>query len=353
MNICASGKVLSVLLFLLFTLWIFAPAVWAQPNPERAQAQAQRERTQPGNNAPFWKDVQAGRIGSTQIENIEAGSLISTAGQTWRALHEGPVRFWGAVWLIAVIVAILLFYLIVGPMRLHEPETRRRIWRFAAWERAVHWTVTISFIILAATGLTLYFGKYYVAMLLSYPLYSWVAKLFVSLHNFTAPIFAVSLVLMFLAFLRRNAWRPHDWLWLRRGGGFISKHDPGSGFFNAGEKLWFWIGVTLLGLVMIVSGAVLLFPVYNQTRAVLSTADVVHVIGALAFIGAAFGHIYSGTIGVRGAYRSMRRGWVDETWAKEHHRFWYDDLRAGRAQEASDAPLLAAHAKPEVPRPAP
>jgi hypothetical protein len=44
---------------------------------------------------------------------------------------------------------------------------------------------------------------------------------------------------------------------------------------------------------------------------------------------------------------------VDETWAKEHHRYWYEDLRAGRAEEASDAPLIPQGATRGVPRPAP
>jgi formate dehydrogenase subunit gamma len=37
----------------------------------------------------------------------------------------------------------------------------------------------------------------------------------------------------------------------------------------------------------------------------------------------ALGHIYMGTIGVEGAYESMRTGYVDEAWAKEHHELWY------------------------------
>src|SRR5437016_9432204 len=98
---------------------------------------------------------------------------------------------------------------------------------------------------------------------------------------------------------------------------------------------------------MIVSGAVLLMPVYKSTRTVLATADIVHLSGALLFVGMAFGHIYIGTIGMRGAFRSMREGVVDETWAKEHHAQWHDDLVAGRAHEASDAPLIAPTAAPE------
>jgi len=43
----------------------------------------------------------------------------------------------------------------------------------------------------------------------------------------------------------------------------------------------------------------------------------------------------------------MREGVVDETWAKEHHSSWYQDLKAGRVGEASDAPLIPS-ARPVV-----
>jgi formate dehydrogenase subunit gamma len=237
--------------------------------------------------------------------------------------------------------AILVFWFVMGPIKLHGEESGRLIRRFASWERALHWTTATCFVILAVTGFTLFFGKYYVEVLLSYPVYSLIAKVAVTFHNFTAPVFAVALVSLFLTFVKRNIWRAYDWQWVRRLGGFVGNGEPPSGFFNAGEKLWFWLGVTMLGLVMVASGAMLLMPVYNSTRTVLAAADIVHLTGALLFVGMAFGHIFMGTIGMRGAYRSMRNGVVDETWVKEHHNRWYEDLMAGRAREASDAPLIA------------
>ena len=47
-------------------------------------------------------------------------------------------------------------------------------------------------------------------------------------------------------------------------------------------------------------------------------------------MGAFMGHIYLGTIGMRGAYKAMRTGYVDEAWAKEHHEWWYDDVKSGK-----------------------
>jgi formate dehydrogenase subunit gamma len=42
------------------------------------------------------------------------------------------------------------------------------------------------------------------------------------------------------------------------------------------------------------------------------------------------GHIYMGTIGTRGALDAMRTGWVDASWAKEHHELWLADIDAGK-----------------------
>jgi formate dehydrogenase subunit gamma len=106
-----------------------------------------------------------------------------------------------------------------------------------------------------------------------------------------------------------------------------------SGRFNAGEKAWFWLGLGLLGAVMTVTGLILDFPNWNQGREAMQMANVIHGVGAVIFIGISFGHIYLGTLGMPGAYRAMRDGYVDETWAKEHHGIWYDEVKAGKRPE--------------------
>jgi formate dehydrogenase subunit gamma len=51
-------------------------------------------------------------------------------------------------------------------------------------------------------------------------------------------------------------------------------------------------------------------------------------------------HIYLGTIGMRGAYKAMRHGWVGDEWAREHHPYWLEDIEAGNipAQRSQPAP---------------
>jgi formate dehydrogenase subunit gamma len=72
----------------------------------------------------------------------------------------------------------------------------------------------------------------------------------------------------------------------------------------------------------------------------MQTANVLHMVFGLLGIAMAFGHVYLGTLGVRGAYQAMRTGYVDETWAKEHHGYWYEDVKAGRSRQkfATDVP---------------
>jgi formate dehydrogenase subunit gamma len=58
------------------------------------------------------------------------------------------------------------------------------------------------------------------------------------------------------------------------------------------------------------------------------------------------GHIYIGTIGMKGAYDGMRTGYVDEGWAREHHALWYDDIKAGKIPAQRSTPVAASVAVP-------
>jgi formate dehydrogenase subunit gamma len=123
----------------------------------------------------------------------------------------------------------------------------------------------------------------------------------------------------------------------------LSGHEVPSGKYNAGEKIWFWLGVLLLGVAVSISGLALDFPNFEQTRATMQIANVVHIVAAALFIMMGLGHIYLGTIGMEGAYDAMRTGYVDETWAREHHEYWYNDVEAGKIAPSGDVipPSLA------------
>jgi formate dehydrogenase subunit gamma len=76
----------------------------------------------------------------------------------------------------------------------------------------------------------------------------------------------------------------------------------------------------------------------------MQIAHMIHAAAAILMMAAFLGHIYMGTLGVRGAFRAMRTGYVDEAWAHEHHAHWAEDVRAGRipAQRSDARPPLNA-----------
>ncbi|MBA2690110.1 MAG: formate dehydrogenase subunit gamma [Burkholderiales bacterium] len=306
-------------------------------DPAQPQTQVQRQNEQPLNNAPVWREVRSGNPGfaTSTIKSPEATVLVNSSGQSWRQFRNGPVTLYGGILVIVVATAILLFYKAKGPLQLHQPPTGRLIQRFSDWQRLIHWSTAITFVTLAITGLIMFFGKYVLLPILGYTLFSWLAKLSITLHNFLGPLFGVCVVLLFFTFIKKNFWRPYDWGWIKKGGGLATGEHIPSGFFNAGEKLWFWGGLTVLGLVVSASGFVLDFANFNQSRDTMQAANLIHLIGALLFVIGSFGHIYMGTIGMAGAFNAMRTGYVDETWAKEHHEFWYNEVKSGKAQLGS------------------
>ncbi len=327
-------------LFCAAGLGAFASLSYAQSQPGVASApvsevelikqQQLRSIAQPGNNQPVWSGVRQGDVGYTSVAGPETGVLIQNAGQSWRALKNGRIATIGGWVLVGLLALIGTFYAVKGTIQLKDAPTGRLIERFTPFERIAHWSTAISFSVLAISGLILAFGKYIIIPIVGYSIFGILAQLAKTAHNFLGPLFIVSCIVTFFTFLRDNWPKAVDFKWLASFGGLLSgKHVP-SERFNAGEKVWFWGGLMGLGIVVGASGLVLDFPNFGQTRATMQLANVVHFIGALAFMAGAFGHIYMGTIGMAGAYQAMRTGMVDDAWAKEHHEIWYKDVVNGK-----------------------
>ena len=296
---------------------------------EHAKEQVQRQQDQPLNNAPVWRDVRGGEnpYQTTQVRGIETKVLVQTEGEIWRQIRNGPITIYGG-WLIVAICAIIAaIYFLMGPIKLHQKPSGRTIERFNYFERVTHWTMGISFCLLGITGLIILFGKYVLLPMSGYTLFSWLAILSKNVHNFVAPVFVISLLVFIVVYIKDNLPEKGDLAWISQGWRmFAGAHLP-SGRFNAGEKVWFWLGVVALCLVVSASGLILLFPNFEQGRLLMQQANVIHAIAGVLVIGLSLGHIYMGTIGVEGAYQNMRTGNTDEIWAKEHHEYWYDEVK--------------------------
>ena len=315
----------------------------AEPKPD--ESNAQRAKSQPGNNAPFWRGVHDSgtQPGISNLPGAEKGVLIqefvqypgarlTNAGEAWRQVRNNWIIPYGGSLVVITVLALALFYFSRGTLGGHVAYTGRTIERFTYFERAAHWSNAIAFCVLAISGLVMAFGKFWLLPVIGSMLFGWLTYALKTAHNFAGPLFAVSLVIVFITFVRDNLPGRGDLEWLRRGGGLFSGDEPRSGRFNAGEKVIFWAGVFVLGIVVVGSGLVLdkLIPGLAYLRGDMQIAHMIHAVATVLMITLFLGHIYLGTIGTKHAYRAMKTGYVDEGWAREHHALWLEDIETGR-----------------------
>jgi len=352
-NLIAVRAMLALLMALLFSAsWAGVPNKDAKPAYAEEQTMLQVE-SDSNVREPGLGDSASGRVHLDrhylgQYGTTEANVIVQRGGNTWRLLRNGPIALLTGTVLLAVPLLLFVFYKVVGPAHTPAPSGRR-IGRFNTWERGVHWATAYSFIALALTGIVIMFGKKIFMPWMGHTLFSWVAIISKYLHNVVGPLFILCSILMVFTFLRRNLFRAIDWYWIKKGGGLVSHEHVPAGFFNGGEKVWFWGGVVLLGLLMSITGLILDFVNFGQTRFVLQMANYLHIGGATLYMGAAMGHIFIGTLGTPGAYEAMREGSVDENWAKAHHALWYEEVKSGAAPQGPRPGAVP----PKAPRPGP
>ena len=344
---------------------IFQIAPGADADPKyKDQTNAERGQVQPGNNAPLWRAVGQGVTGYTSLPKSQApeagnliqpfvqypGSRLASAGESWRQVRNNIIIPYGAALLLIALGAVALFYWGKGTIELHGQETGRKIERFTPFERSAHWANAIAFCSLAISGVVMAYGKFFLLPVIGATLFGWLTYALKNLHNFAGPLFAVSLVVVFVTFLKDNMPSKDDVVWLLKGGGLFSGTEVPSHRFNAGEKVVFWGGVLFLGFIVVASGLVLdmLIPGLIYERSTMQIANMVHGVATLFMMAMFIGHIYMGTIGMRGAYKAMREGYVDETWAKEHHELWYDDIKAGKIPAQRSVPAASSAASAPV-----
>ncbi|MCE2659585.1 MAG: formate dehydrogenase subunit gamma [Rubrivivax sp.] len=323
-----------------------APAGFVAPaEPKPGESNAERSKSQPGNNAPMWSAVRdSGNVpGVTSLPGAEKGVLIqsmvqypgsarTTAGEAWRQVRNNWIIPYGGSLLLIVGLAIGIFYWRRGSLGHANNDGAPAIERFTPFERAAHWTNAICFVILAVSGIVMAFGKHFLLPVIGSTLFGWLTYALKTAHNFAGPVFAVSLVVVVVTFVKDNIAKKADLVWVSKGGGMLGGEEIPSHRFNGGEKGLFWWGILFPGVVVIASGLVLdlLIPGLGQTRGQMQIAHMLHAVAGIWMMCALAGHIYMGTIGAKGAFKAMRTGWVDEAWAKEHHGLWYDDIKAGR-----------------------
>jgi formate dehydrogenase subunit gamma len=311
-------------------------------------------------DAEIWRAVRKGIQGNVSIPDKQAGVMIQSEGESWRAWRNGPITTGGAWGIFGVIGLLALFFVLRGRVPIEAGPSGKSIERFSEIERFAHWLGAVSFILLALTGLNLLYGRHLLLPVLGPDAFAALTLAGKYVHNYVSFAFMAGLVLMFVLWVRHNIPNKHDLSWLVQLGGLLQTgiHPPAKKF-NAGQKGLFWI-VILGGGSLAASGVSLLFPfefsLFEWTFAVLNTfgADLPaaltpleemqwaqwwHAIMALITITIILGHIYIGSVGMEGAFDAMGTGHVDENWAREHHSLWVAEVKdetgsGGTAQPA-------------------
>ncbi len=335
---------------LLFVELGFADGASAQLGPSTATRQV---TPGVGNDAALWRAVHSGVSGWVSIPDRKAGLLIQPQGETWRAVRNGPLLHDGAYLLGAVVVALAIFFLWRGRIRVEDGFSGRTVTRFGPIERFAHWLIAVSFVVLGLTGLNITFGRHVLMPLIGQPTFAAVSLWAKYLHNFVAFAFIAGLVVVFVRWVTENIPDKYDAGWLLRGGGMFAKgvHPPAKKF-NAGQKILFWL-IVLGGGSLAASGLDLLFPfqlaMFSKTFVFLNLfganlptnlapvhemqlASIWHAILALLMIALILGHVYIGTLGMEGAFDAMGTGEVDVSWAREHHSVWAERQAARDSQ---------------------
>jgi formate dehydrogenase subunit gamma len=295
-------------------------------------------------DSEVWRAVRQGVSGTVSIPDEKAAVLVQSEGDTWRGWRNGPIAVVGAVAFWVMFFVVFGFYGLRGKIRIAHGRSGRKVLRFTAFERFSHWLTAGSFIILAATGVNMLYGKHVVIPLIGKEAFATVTEIGKHVHNYVGFAFMIGLILIFVLWVRDNIWDRYDWGWIQKGGGLLFKTEhPKALKFNFGQKTMFW-AVMIGGGILSVTGLNLLFPFVfadvNQMQWIQAIHGTVSQVLCMLMVA----HIYIGTFGMENAFESMSTGYVDENWAKEHHGAWLEQMNRGGVGSPSREPALSPRA---------
>ncbi|AJC91929.1 formate dehydrogenase N, cytochrome b-556 subunit [Campylobacter subantarcticus LMG 24377] len=267
-------------------------------------------------NTQIW-DVQ-------RVMNIES---YQNFGALWTKLQGEYIASAVLIILIAVISAFALHYMVIGPKKFSHDG--KKIYAFSVFERLFHFVAAISWIILVPTGLIMIFGSYFGG--------GFFVRLCKNLHGIATILFIISIIPMFLCWIKRMLPASYDLKWMMIVGGYLSKEKKPvpAGKFNFGQKSWYYIAV-FGGFLMITTGAFMFFLDFNSTSLqsvfgishidILRVSAIIHnILGILCAVFFAI-HIYMAVFAIKGSIHSMINGYKEEEEVYILHHYWYKEL---------------------------
>jgi formate dehydrogenase subunit gamma len=232
--------------------------------------------------------------------------------------------------ILGIPAIFLLHYLVIGPMIFSHD--RKKIYVFTVFNRIVHTIAAIAFILIIPTGVVMMFGSFFGG--------GEFVRINKEIHAISTVLFIVSIVPMFLMWLRWMIPSSDDIKWMMILGGYLNKRkDPvPAGRFNAGQKMWFWLA-TLGGFVMIATGAVMYFQDFKLDIVIslgLSQIDllrgsaILHNVLGVGVLALFLTHIYMSVFAIKGAIHSIITGYKEEEEVEVLHSSFYQELQKNK-----------------------
>ncbi|WP_447555137.1 formate dehydrogenase subunit gamma [Vreelandella sp. EE22] len=209
----------------------------------------------------------------------------------------------------------------------HDPIKRnklgqRMMLRYPPSTRVNHWTMALSFILLALSGLAFFHPAFFfLSQTLGGPVWARI------LHPFIGVVFFLLFVLIAVGHARDNLPIRNDVRWMKQLNDVLSNRDDKLvpiGKYNPGQKLVFW-ALILCVPTLLITGVLMWRPWFagNFPVTVVRIASLLHAVTAFVAIVTIVVHIYA-AIWIKGSFGAMIRGFVTHAWAKHHHPLWYD-----------------------------
>jgi len=146
-------------------------------------------------------------------------------------------------------------------------------------------------------------------------------------------VFEVFFLFQFVNWFAPMAWGEADRRWMKRIRQYATNEDrveaEDVGFFNGGQKLYFWT-IAVSAILFLITGVLMWFD-NVVPRWVVAISYIVHDLAALVMLAGFIIHVYEGTAHQPGTFHSMIDGTVTDRWAWTHHPGWYRSL-TGRDQ---------------------
>ena len=155
-------------------------------------------------------------IGTTQMKSPDAGTLINVSGEQWRQFRMEKLVPIGMITIGGALLLLVIFRLLTGGMKLKKGRSGIKVPRFSPFQRLVHWSVAILFLLLGLTGIILTFGRSGLIPIIGNEAFSYIAIVAKRLHDFSGPVFSIALVIMLFTFMKGNFLKSIDMKWISK-----------------------------------------------------------------------------------------------------------------------------------------